>query len=287
MSSRKRAGSMNMKAFKKVARTIYRATKKPAVLNAMRLQKRRNYRSAGRVPPILLPESHYVDAYYGRYGAVNNQIIFAPASGTYVLDGNGPATAAADTNAGGLGVVGIATGAGYNQRLGRKLLIKYIACRFRIYHNIFQDAAFGVMPAGSQLSIRVMCFWDQAPQLALPTAAQIMNINPGHTQMTFAEDKNRNRFKRLYDVTKTIGFIATVPVGGVLPATATCDINGEALWSDTIKVNGVQIYDDSEQGGVAHVQTGGLVWLFLSGEGEGGSNAAQLDLSYRLRFDPL
>lgn len=229
-------------------------------------------------PAALMPESKYVDAAYGYAYATANSITPAVGSATLVLDGNGPATAAADTNAGGPGVVGIAGGSGFSNRIGRKILLKYMSVRMRIYWSqLTVGVAIGCPLIGR---VRTLLFYDRQPNLALPLAADVMNVNAGLTIETFQEDKNRDRFVRLLDMTTQVS----------ANTTTSANENSEVTVNKVVKVGGIQVYNDTALGGVANIQTGSLVWVFLwdlPGTGVAATTPPVIDLSTRLRFSDL
>lgn len=231
--------------------------------------------------PGLQPESKYVDAAYGYGFGVSNPITPAVGSATLLLDANGPATAAADTNAGGAGVVGIASGAAFNQRIGRKIFLKYVSVRARIYW--LQMVAATALNTVIAQRVRMMLLYDRQPNLALPSNANIvMNINPGLAIDTFQEDSNRDRFVRLLDQV-----IPTTCWGGATPG---ANDNSIVIVNKVVKINGIQVYNDVGTGGVGSIQTGSLFWLFmwdLPGTGSAATTPPIIDLVTRLRYSDL
>lgn len=228
---------------------------------------RRSYAAA----PALMPESKYVDSAYGLYYSTSNAVTFGAGSLSTVLDGNGPATTVADQNAGGTGIIGISGGSGFNQRIGRKIFLKYMSVRIRVFPSLANFTPY-------TQDFRIMLFYDRQPNLALPAATDIMNVNPGLTCQTFQEDRNRDRFVRLWDHSDTI----TTQNGAGVNDTSIRLIN------KVIKIRGVQVYNDSANGGVANIQTGSLVWLFLGSSGAaGGTTTPYFDMVTRLRYSDL
>lgn len=235
--------------------------------------------------PGLTPESKYADSAYGYAFGVSNFISPGVGSGTLLLDANGPATAAADTNAGGAGVVGIASGAAFNQRIGRKIFLKYISIRMRAYW-LQLVATGGPYAINTPLTqrVRIMLFYDRQPNLALPSNANVvMNINPGLTVDTFQEDSNRDRFVRLMDQSVVI-----TANQGASPGAA--NDNSMCIINKVVKIGGIQVYNDVGTGGVGSIQTGSLFFLFLwdqAGTGVVASAPPVLDLVTRLRYSDL
>lgn len=236
-------------------------------------------RRRARVPPSLQPESKYVDSGYGFAYATANAIAPAGGAGTAVLDGNGPATVAADSNCGTpvlSAAVGIAGGAGFNQRIGRKIFLKYISVRTRIY---FPPVVGGSRPTVQNAQrVRMVLVYDRQPNLTLPLASDVMNINPGMTIETFMEDRNRDRFVRLWD--------HTVQLSLNDPNVPSFNSDSQATINKMIKIGGIQVYNDTSLGGIANIQTGALVWVFMW-DTLGGTVPPQIDLNTRLRYSDL
>lgn len=247
----------------------------PRGKSRFRIFSRRAYTAPG-----LLPESKYVDSYYANSATFGNAIGPAAGAGTVVMDANGPATLAADLNAGGAapGAIGIRGGAGFNQRIGRKIFLKYMAVRARVYFPSLEGVAAAAVPSQH---VRLMLFYDRQPNLQLPLAADMMNVNSGMTTLTFQEDRNRERFVRLWDHTVNV----TCQNG---PATNNLFLpESNVIINKNIKINGSQVYNDTAEGGISAIQTGSLVWLFMWEEGIGGTEACWIDLSTRLRYSDL
>lgn len=230
--------------------------------------------------PGLTPESKYVDSAYGYAFGASNFITPAIGAGSFMLDANGPATAAADTNAGGAGAVGIASGAAFNQRIGRKIFLKYMSVRMRVYWLQMVAGAAITIPLVQR--VRIMLFYDRQPNLALPSNANIvMNINPGLAIDTFQEDSNRDRFVRLLDQE----VLVTANSG-----TPTANDNSMVILNKVIKIGGIQVYNDVGTGGIGSIQTGSLFWLFMWDQGGTGVAATTppiVDLVSRLRYSDL
>lgn len=239
---------------------------------------RRLRRSRTRVPVALMPESKYIDGAYLLTASTPTHISLG--AGAQVLDFNGPASsaiaAAAGYNPGGGYAGGITNGAGFNQRIGRKILIKYMALRMRVLPAV-TDGKFPVISSTVPMfQFRVMLFWDKQPNLALPIAADVININPGLSTLALLEDKNRDRFQRLWDHTDFL--TATTP--------ENFNDNSMKIINKTIRINGQQIYNDTALGTVANIQSGSLFMLIM-GDPLWVSNNPIVEMSYRLRFDDL
>lgn len=239
---------------------------------------RRNY------APGLMPESKYADAAYG-YGYTNQNAIIAPnGSGTLMLDANGAATTLASQNAGDpVPAAGIINGAGFNQRIGRKIFLKYMSVRMRIYWLQSIYASLAQVTTNNVVRVRILLFYDRQPNLTLPSAADVMNINPGLTVETFQEDRNRDRFVRLFDHTQNM----TINAGTNPPS---WNDNSVATVNKVIKIRGIQTYSDSGLGTVTSVQTGSIFWMFLwdaPGTAAITSFPPIIDLVTRLRFSDL
>lgn len=221
------------------------------------------------VVPALLPESKYVDAFFGNGTATNGLSL---TSNVTVLDMNGPATAAADSNAGGAGVVGIAGGSGFNQRIGRKVFLKYMSIRIRVIPYTIAT----VTPLIQQF--RFILLYDRQPNLALPANTDVLNINTGLTTITFMEDRNRDRFVRLWDYTGYCSY------GG---ASQPNDL-GMALVNKLVKIGGIQVYNDTANGGVANIQTGSLILVYMGDpQAAAQANGLYAELAFRLRYSDL
>lgn len=234
-----------------------------------------------------MPESKYADAAYGQ-GYANSNVIQAPVgSGTLVLDANGAANVAASQNAGDpVPQAGIINGAGFNQRIGRKIFLKYISARMRIYWLQSQAATLSPVTTNNCVRVRILLFYDRQPNLTLPAAADVMNINPGLTVETFQEDRNRDRFVRLLD--QTVNMTIAQPNNGA--GIASWNDNSICTLNKVIKIRGIQVYNDAGTGTVTSIQTGSLFWMFLwdaAGTGVVASTPPVVDLCTRLRYSDL
>jgi len=233
--------------------------------------------------PGLMPESKYADAAYG-YGYTNSNAVTAPnGSGTLMLDANGAATTAASQNAGDpVPQAGIISGAGFNQRIGRKIFLKYVSVRMRIYWLQSMQATLSAVATNNVIRVRILLFYDRQPNLTLPAAADVMNVHPGLTVETFQEDKNRDRFVRLFDHTEAL----TVNNA----STPTWNDSSVKTVNKVIKIGGVQVYSDLGTGTVTSVQTGSIFWMFLwdaPGTAAINSGPPIIDLVSRLRYSDL
>lgn len=231
--------------------------------------------------PGLMPESKYADAAYGAF-FTNNNVIQAPAgASSLILDANGPATTNADQNAGGNPpTAGIINGAAFNQRIGRKVFLKYMSVRMRFY---WLQALSGPTASTTPLTqrVRAMLFYDRQPNLSLPVVTDVMNVNPGLTVDTFQEDRNRDRFVRLFDHTQCMTLNTAAPAA---------NDSSIASVNKVIKIRGIQVYNDSGLGTVTSIQTGSLFWLFMWDAGGTGTTAGSppvVDLVSRLRYSDL
>jgi hypothetical protein len=230
--------------------------------------------------PGLMPESKYADAAYGNGYQNVNVISPGIGSGTLLLDANGAATVAASQNAGDpTPVAGIINGAGFNQRIGRKILLKYLSVRMHIRWLQVQGG-ITASTVGLVARVRIMLFYDRQPNLSLPAAADVMNINPGLDVETFQEDRNRDRFVRLMD--------QTVPLS--LSSASGANENSSVTLNKVVKIGGIQVYNDAGTGTVTSIQTGSIFWMFmwdLPGTGVLATTPPAIDLVSRLRFADL
>lgn len=151
--------------------------------------------------PGLTPESKFVDyafsnaalAVGGPNGValyISNQIVDASAGGTTVV----PQQNAGVTTP----QVGIPGGSGYNQRIGRKIFLKYISIRALV--KPVAPATF----TPSVQNFRIVLLYDRQPNLALPGVGDIFQEAAGLTVLAFHEDKNRDRFVTLWDYTNKV-----------------------------------------------------------------------------------
>lgn len=234
------------------------------------------------VPP-LQPESKYADAAFG-LGYQNSNVITAPiAAETAILDANGAATTLASQNAGdNPPQAGIINGAGYNQRIGRRILLKYLSVRMHLYWIQATTTPVTAVTCPPTCRVRIQLFYDRQPNLGLPLAADVMNVCPGLTIETFQEDRNRDRFVRLYDNTVLLSLSSVTG--------PSFNDGSQAVVNKVIKIGGVQTYNDVGTGTATSIQTGSIFWLFmwdLPGTGAVASTPPCIDLCSRLRYSDL
>lgn len=218
--------------------------------------------------PSLMPESKYADAAYVFGAAVPTGLSLV--AGPSVHDFNGPESTAVSVAAGGPSAIGIPGGAGFNERIGRKVFYKYISIRARVWpYNRAQMTP-------SQQQFRLVLVWDKQPNLSLPLSTDILNVATGLSTITFMEDRNRDRFVRLWDYTGVVTQVAASQ------GTDTTMV----LINKKIKIGGMQVYNDTQLGGYNNIQTGSLVMLMM-GDPQGSNVAAEnlaIELCYRLRY---
>lgn len=233
--------------------------------------------------PGLTPESKYADAAYG-IAYQNSNVIAAPiGADALILDANGPATVQADQNTGSPApAAGIISGPSFNQRIGRKIFLKYLSARMHIYW-VQSVAPVTAVTCRPTCRVRVMLFYDRQPNLGVPANPNmVMNINPGLSVETFQEDSNRDRFVRLLDQTHQLSIND--------PTVPTFNDASQVTLNKVIKINGSQIYNDLGTGTAASIQSGSLFWLFmwdLPGTGVVASSPPIIDLCTRLRYSDL
>lgn len=226
---------------------------------------------------VLRPESKYVDAGFNvgtGLSAVDTSMVLS--NTVTVYDFNGPMSTQVDQNSGsGTAVVGIPAGSGFSQRIGRKIFLKYMSIRMLV--KPVAPATFSPLTQ----TWRVMLLYDRQPNLALPAAADIMQFGAGAiTVLSFQEDKNRDRFVRLWDYSGVI----TIPSAGAANDTGICLVNKK------VKINAVQTYSDSANGGIGTIQTGSLVFVTVgdadvsTGGAGAPSNGLKIELGFRLRY---
>lgn len=179
----------------------------------------------------------------GFYGTYNrrgrDELKFIDAN----VDGASPATGAVFL------MNGITQGTDYNQRIGRKVMLKSIFCRWTI----------NVVPANLTLQgdvVRLMIVYDAQANGAAPAITDILQIAEFDSPMNL---NNRDRFKVLHDKFHTMwANTFAAGAGGIINGTAIPKFSQKY-----IKCNMEEIFGGTGNT-IGSIQTGSLYFLTIS-----------------------
>lgn len=165
------------------------------------------------------------------------------------------------------------TGADYNARIGRKIMLKSIYCRGYGYQ---ETVASGISPIPNQA--RFMLVADMQPNGAVPSITDILNTADSISQLNL---NNRDRFRILADKTFVLG-----PVAYVSTATQSAAIAG-APGPFQVKLykrlNLEMIFNSVNGGTIADIASGALYAVWIGSRAAGATDANYYG-SYRVRY---
>lgn len=165
-------------------------------------------------------------------------------------------------------------GADFNQRVGRKILIKSVYIRGRI--ALAASDANALIDAPSQLG-RIILLWDKQPNGALPSVSDILTSATATAQFNI---NSRDRFKILKDKQWAFGYYNRSTT-----ATQTYAVADNVCFPIKIykKLNLETIFNGSA-GTIADISSGSLVLFFIGTEASGTNQGAQATISIRVRY---
>lgn len=159
---------------------------------------------------------------------------------------------------------GISPGTGFNERVGRKFVIKSIQLRLHLSYRYMGDTsmAYGAVPAGI---LRVVLVWDKQPNGVTPAITDIFVTNNAQSMTNL---DNRNRFNILMDKVYSTPNMAQGETNAV---DDHCISLGGTVCKKYKKCNLTTINNAGAAGTVADITTGAL-WLVLLSDATANDN---------------
>lgn len=166
-------------------------------------------------------------------------------------------------------------GTDFNQRIGRKVIIKSIQCRGMC---VGEGAKALAMVGAAAQYIRCIMLVDMQPNGSLPTAANILASATDPT--SFMNLDNRDRFKVIWDKKFVLDpFI--FQTGTNLGYSCSNQIKQFDIYK---KCNIEVIFNNVNGGTIADIQSGSIIFLSLGTTAAGLNTDANIIMSTRLRY---
>lgn len=165
------------------------------------------------------------------------------------------------------------TGADYSSRVGRKILMKSLYIRY--YCGV--KPAFQLTTAVSIAPqiVRIIIFVDYQPNGTLPITLDLLSVSHPTSQLNLA---NRDRFKVLRDITHVFDAYQMLASNASPAFCRTIECN--EIYK---KINIETIFNATNGGTVADIQSGALYFFCISSTPSGGTQN-QIYLSMRVRY---
>jgi len=178
-------------------------------------------------------------------------------------------------------------GSDFNNRIGRKCVLKSVYLKWRCFPNYIEEpqaAVYNAAFAFPQTMVRVLLVWDTNPNGVIPTIEDILQQTQTNVPdpFSFINMNNRDRFRILLD--KVHQFTAIIKT-----AAGTTSIGANQTWNGKKfkKLNLETIFNSTSAGTIGDISSGALYLCGLGTENNGAGNLKYAigEFNTRIRYD--
>jgi len=178
-------------------------------------------------------------------------------------------------------------GSDFNNRIGRKCVLKSVYLKWRCFPNYIEEpqaAVYNAAFAFPQTMVRVLLVWDTNPNGVIPTIEDILQQTTTNVPdpFSFINMNNRDRFRILLD--KVHQFTAIIKT-----AAGTTSIGANQTWNGKKfkKLNLETIFNSTSAGTIGDISSGALYLCGLGTENNGAGNLKYAigEFNTRIRYD--